>query len=371
MSGLYIHIPFCKTKCGYCDFYSNSETYWKKPLIAALLKEMQQTSDFLDNSVIETIYFGGGTPTQLMIDELGQILEHIYKYYRLSFNPEITIEANPDDLNPEYLNQLITLGFNRISIGIQSFENEGLKFMNRRHDSKQAIRSVEEAYSAGFQNISIDLIYGYPGLLEDSWKQNLEIAFQLPVVHLSAYHLIYEEGTPFFKLKQERKIAEVHESVSEEHYEILCKYSSRYGFDHYEISNFAKTGWHSRHNSNYWNNTPYLGLGPSAHSYKNNQRRWNISDTSRYIQAINNGNQAYESETLKEKDQVNEFLMTQLRTSKGFDLNVFEKLFGSKRLWELQKKLETSKGLIVEQSKVCIPEKLLLVSDPIISGLFC
>ena len=371
MSGIYIHIPFCKTKCGYCDFYSNNQIDLKQAFLKSLLKEIGVRRNFINTEEsVNTIYFGGGTPSQLTIEDCRLIIDELNRWFKVSPHAEITFEANPDDLNPEYLSNLLQIGFNRISIGVQTFDEAGLKLMNRRHNSKQAIDAVFMAQKAGFDNITIDLIYGYPGLLEETWIQNLKTAFKLPIKHLSSYHLIFEEGTPFHDLKKEKKLTEVDESVSNEHYSILCEMAREHGFLHYEISNFCKEGWPSRHNSSYWDDTQYLGLGPSAHSYNQLERCWNISSTEKYIQFVDSDLKHWHSEVLGEKEKLNEFIMTRLRTSKGILLHDFQQKFGTSALERLVTVAKKQSSLLVTDVSIAIPEDQLMVSDPYIVNLF-
>ncbi len=370
MAGIYIHIPFCKSKCGYCDFYSDNQLNLRKEYVESVLKEIEQQYCFLSEREISSIYFGGGTPSQMTIDDCQLIIEKIKSYFFIKKEAEITFEANPDDLNTNYLRDLIKIGINRISLGVQTFDDAGLKLMNRRHSSSQAIDTVIMAQAAGFENITLDLIYGYPGLSEELWIKNLEIAFLLTIKHLSAYHLIFEQGTPFYKLKKNKKLIEVDESVSEKHYDILCNEALKNGFEHYEISNFCLPGYESKHNSNYWNGTPYLGLGPSAHSFDGKIRRFNIANTKQYIELVCNQGQYWQDEILTEKDRVNEYIMIHLRTSNGIDLDEFDQIFGKKHLDRLIEVAKTHKKPEKMGQYLRISEKDLLVSDPIILDLF-
>lgn len=370
MAGIYIHVPFCKTKCGYCDFYSNNQLNFRQDYVNSIIKEIDHQYLFIKTDEISTIYFGGGTPSQLSIDDCQLIIEKMQSRFLIKKDAELTFEANPDDLNATYLKELLQIGINRISIGVQTFDDDGLKFMNRRHTSSQAFDSVLLAHEVGFENITIDLIYGYPGLSDVLWEKNLEKAFSLPIKHLSAYHLIIEQGTPFYKHKLNKKLFEVDESVSEKHYEILCNEALENGFEHYEISNFCKPGYESKHNSSYWNGTPYLGLGPSAHSFDGNNRRNNVANTQQYIELVDSKQQYWQDEILTEKDRINEYIMIHLRTSKGIDLDEFEKVFGKKHLQRLIEIASTHKKPEKMGQYLRICEKDLLVSDPIISALF-
>jgi len=299
MSGIYIHVPYCKHKCEYCDFYSVVTSEGKEKFASLIEKELVLRKEYLPDNEIETIYFGGGTPSMLDENQISDILNSISKNYTISKN----LEANPDDLTSELLISLRSIGVNRLSIGIQSFSDIDLKQLGRRHDASQAVNAVNMAHNADFDNISIDLIYGLPYSNTDIWISNLQKAFELPVSHLSCYHLIYEEGTPLSKRVVLGKVTPVSEDLSVEQFQILQEMSAKNGFIHYEISNLAKEGCFSRHNSSYWNQVPYLGLGPSAHSYNGISRDWNPKSIAIWKNSIENGLFAGESEILSLKDK--------------------------------------------------------------------
>ncbi len=324
MAGIYIHVPFCKRRCGYCNFYSSTRLTLKDDYLSAVKRELQDRTAYLNGEQVRTIYFGGGTPSLLSPAEIQSVIDHIRQHYSVSETPEITVEANPDDLSKTYIGQLAQTDANRLSIGIQSFDDGYLKMMNRRHNAQQAIDAVRHSQECGFGNISVDLIYGLPGLTHDMWLQQLETVEKLDVQHLSAYHLSYEEGTAFsLKLKQ-KKLSEVSEDESLEQFETLTQWAKKTGFEHYEISNFAQSGFHSRHNSSYWDRTKYLGVGPASHSYNQTSRCWNVSDLQQYVIGIMSGKCVSEKEILTQADIFNDYLITALRTSKGIDLSYLE-----------------------------------------------
>ena len=325
MAGIYIHVPFCKRKCGYCNFYSTTRLGLKESYLQTVRKELQQRRDYLGGEPVQTIYFGGGTPSLLQPSEIQQIIGTIKQLFAVGAEAEITLEANPDDLTPTYIGQLAETDVNRLSIGIQSFDDAMLALMNRRHTAQQAADAVQNCQQAGFGNISVDLIYGLPGTTTDYWKTQLDGVARLNVQHLSAYHLSYEEGTAFgLKLKQ-HKLAEVPEDESLAQFEALTDWARRNDFQHYEISNFALPGFHSRHNSSYWNRTIYLGVGPAAHSYNRTTRSWNTANAAQYIGGIMAGNCVSETETLSPTDIFNDYVITALRTSSGIDMDYLQR----------------------------------------------
>lgn len=277
MAGIYIHVPFCKTRCIYCDFYSTTRSEWKGRYIEALCKELEMRYTYLKGKPIETLYFGGGTPSQLDEKDFRKVFDTVRRVYGMENCHEITLEANPDDLCPEYLQMLSELPFNRISMGIQTFDDTTLKLLKRRHNAAQAIRAVELCRAHGFRNISIDLIYGLPGETTERWEKDLQQAIALDVEHISAYHLIYEEGTPIYKMLQKHQVEEVDEDSSVRFFTLLIDRLHEAGYEHYEISNFCKPGMYSRHNTSYWQGVSYLGCGPSAHSFDGQTREWNCS----------------------------------------------------------------------------------------------
>ena len=329
MAGIYIHIPFCKQRCIYCDFYTEVAPQFIPTYIDSLIKELQFRKDYLNNAPIDTIYFGGGTPSILNFDQFKAIFDVIYKLFTIADHQEITFEANPDDLTLEFLTSMHALPFNRLSLGIQSFDDMDLKRINRRHTSMQAVKAVKDAQAAGFDNISIDLIYGLPFQTTTSWERQLDMALKLNIQHLSAYGLTYEEGTVLWKQREKGEIESVDEVEMNRMYLLLLDKVKEKGFEAYEISNSALPGFRSRHNSSYWKQEPYLGVGPSAHSYDLISRQWNVSSIKEYIKAIDTNSGLFEREILSLYDRYNDFVMVSLRTSDGLDFEYMRKEFGS------------------------------------------
>ena len=331
MAGIYIHIPFCKQKCNYCDFYKTTQVSKKHELVEALISELSQRKKWLQNDTVETIYFGGGTPSLLSISEINRIIDKIFSDYSVASIPEITLESNPDDLTKKQILDLKHTAINRLSIGIQSFQNDQLKKMNRRHTANQAVSCVKQAQDAGYENISTDLIYGLPNLTTNTWLNDLKQMQKLNIQHLSAYHLTYETGTEFDKMLKKKMIIPVGEEESVRQFKTLISWAKGNSFEHYEISNFAKPGFYSKHNTSYWQQEKYLGIGPSAHSYNIETRRWNISNLDKYINGINKKEKYSESETLTNIDKYNEYLMTSMRTMWGVNIKKVEAVFGIKQ----------------------------------------
>ncbi|MCX6253770.1 MAG: radical SAM family heme chaperone HemW [Bacteroidia bacterium] len=327
MAGIYIHIPFCKKLCFYCDFYHIISADDNSVFVDTLLKEASLRQDYLGTETVSTIYFGGGTPSVLSVKELGTLLDQINKLFRVEENCEITIELNPDDVNSTYLAGIKKLNINRISLGIQSWRDSDLKMLNRRHDSAQAVMALKETFKAGFENITIDLIYGIPGMSMQEWASNLDFSFSFDIKHLSAYHLTFEKGTVFGKMLEKGLIYEIDEDESASQFNILIEKTESAGFVHYEISNFGKPGYFSVHNSNYWKQVNYLGLGPSAHSFNGYSRQWNIRNLKGYIKSVNKGKSFSEREELDAKARFNEYIMTSLRTMWGIDLEYIERTY--------------------------------------------
>ncbi|MDR1763585.1 MAG: radical SAM family heme chaperone HemW [Dysgonamonadaceae bacterium] len=330
MAGIYIHIPFCKKRCSYCDFFSSTDSGSKPLYVNALCRETALRADELEGQSIETVYFGGGTPSQLELSDFEQIFDALQRVFGSRFpkNQEITLEANPDDVNSFYISVLKQFPFNRISLGVQSFDDLELTFLNRRHNAKSALEAIGLLKSEGFDNISIDLMYGLPGQSLQSWQKSLEQAVNTGVQHISAYHLTYEQGTPLYRLLQAGKISPADEETSLAMFEMLIDSLSAAGFEHYEISNFALPGFRSRHNSSYWNGAHYIGLGASAHSYNGRRRQWNASSLAKYVDAVNSGCRCEDYELIDEKTAYNDFVMTRLRTAEGISPEGAESLFG-------------------------------------------
>ena len=328
MAGIYIHIPFCKRRCIYCDFFSTTQSEKKPTYVRALCQELYLRKDYLEREEIETIYLGGGTPSQLSQEELEAIFRTIYNIYKVKGNAEITLEANPDDLTPEYVAMLRQLPINRISMGIQTFHEETLKLLHRRHTATQAIEAFRRCREAGFQNISIDLMYGLPGETLASWKQDLQQAIDLHPEHISAYHLIYEEDTTLWKLREQHQVEEADEDLSVSLFSTLIDELTKAGYQHYEISNFCLPDLHSRHNSSYWTGKKYLGCGPSAHSYNGTSRQWNVASLEKYMKGIELGKPDYDIEELDLYTRYNDFVLTSIRTCWGMPLTHLRTTFG-------------------------------------------
>ena len=328
MAGIYIHIPFCKRRCIYCDFFSTTQSEKKADYVHALVRELEMRKDYLDNEEIETIYLGGGTPSQLSQEELEEIFTYIYKVYKVTLDAEITLEANPDDLTPEYVSMLRKLPINRISMGIQTFQEETLKLLHRRHTAQQAIEAFKRCREAGFKNISIDLMYGLPGETLETWEQDLQQAIALHPEHISAYHLIYEEGTALWNLREQNKVEEAEEELSLTLFKTLIERLTKAGYQHYEISNFCLPGLHSRHNSSYWTGKKYLGCGPSAHSFDGISRQWNVSSLEKYLEGIRMGQLVFEIENLDLYTRYNDFVITSIRTCWGMCLSQLRATYG-------------------------------------------
>ncbi|MFC2087256.1 radical SAM family heme chaperone HemW [Bacteroidota bacterium] len=368
MSGIYIHIPFCRKKCFYCDFYTIVNSLKKDDFLNALQKEIKQRKDYLGNSEVSTIYFGGGSPSILMEKDIQGILNEIIKYFKIKEKVEITLEANPDDLNFTYLSSLRKMGINRLSIGIQSFNNKHLKFLGRRHDSKKAKNSINESVSAGFDNISLDLIYGFQGLTHKEWEITLDEALSHSIQHISAYHLSIEPKTLFFRRLEQGKLKEISEGNSLKQYETLFVKLKEKNLMQYEISSFAIPGYESQHNSNYWKPKKYVGFGPSAHSYNLESRQWNISDVNTYVQELKGEHLPCTIEKLGEKTKFNEFIMTSLRTVEGINLPELCQHFNEFYINHVKNTFERIKSdqFIKDSNFIRLTTKGLFISDRII-----
>ena len=370
MAGIYIHIPYCKKLCYYCDFYHIILQDDNSAFIDALLKETFLKKDYLGGETVSTIYLGGGTPSVFTVKELESILNQIYLNYNVTADCEITIELNPDDIRPEYLAGLKNLKINRISLGIQSWRDSDLKMLNRRHDSSQAEYALKEILKTGFENVTIDLIYGIPGMSLKEWESNLDFSFSFGIKHLSAYHLTFEKGTVFGKMLEQGTISEIDENESAAQFNLLIQKAESAGFIHYEISNFGKPGYFSIHNSNYWKQVNYLGLGPSAHSFNGYSRQWNVRNLKGYIKAVNSGKQYFESEELDTRTRFNEYMMTSLRTMWGIDLEYVEKMFekeGYDYVMNLSGKFKNYGLMKQEKNSLILTNQGKLISDNIIS----
>lgn len=372
MSGIYIHIPFCKQACHYCDFHFSTSMKKKEEMVQALVKEMQMRKSEFENEIVETIYFGGGTPSVLSDEELAFLIDAVYANFKVAENSEITLEANPDDLSDERIVELAGSRINRLSIGIQSFFENDLKMMNRAHNAEEAKKSLETA-TRYFDNISIDLIYGIPGMTNEMWKQNIEMALSFGIPHISSYALTVEPKTALKKLIQTGKVSEPKDEVAQEHFMILVEMLQQHGFIHYELSNFGKPDYFSKNNSAYWLGKKYIGIGPSAHSYDGISRSWNIANNPIYLKEIEAGKLPSEVEILTANDRYNEYIMTGLRTIWGVSRNRIQKEFGEEVLQYLQKQSEkfiTDGLLAVEKNILKTTPKGKFLADGIASDLF-
>lgn len=372
MSGIYIHIPFCKQACHYCDFHFSTSIKKKEDMVLALAKEIELRKGEFENDIVETIYFGGGTPSLLMIADIRLLIDKVYRNYNVIKNPEITLEANPDDVTEEYLNALKRLGVNRLSIGIQSFFEDDLKLMNRAHNANEAKKCLEIA-TKYFDNISIDLIYGIPNMSNEKWLQNIETALSFNIPHISSYALTVEPKTALQKFIKEGLIASPDDEVAQEHFHILVEKLNNHDFIHYELSNFGKENYISKNNSSYWLGKKYMGIGPSAHSYNGEKRGWNVSNNTLYIKSILENKLPQETETLSKTDRYNEYVMTGLRTIWGVSLEKIETEFGKIYLDYVTKqasKYLEDHLLFIDENILRTTKKGKFLSDGIASDLF-
>ena len=373
MSCIYIHIPFCKTRCIYCDFFSTTQLELREQYVEAVCKEIEMTNKYLDGDTIHSIYFGGGTPSQLDTTQIGRILNTVQAHHSIVQNCETTIELNPDDVTSEYVESLSSLPVNRVSLGIQTFNDNTLRFIHRRHTSQQAIDAVRRLQNHGFSNISIDLMFGFPGETLEDWQNDIEHALQLGIQHISAYSLMYEEGTELYRLLSSQQIHEIDEELSRNMYQTLMERLADAGFEHYEISNFAKPGYYSRHNSSYWNDTKYLGIGAGAHSYNGIIRQSNISNIKAYIDGIHEGMPKCDTEMLTRDQQYNETVMTRLRTSQGLNTDIIKERFGTDYYNHLMTAATPyyNIGLLkIDEGNLSLTPKGIYISNDIIASLF-
>ncbi len=365
MSGIYVHIPFCRRICHYCDFHHSASLARKGEMLEAIGRELAQRRGEVPLQRVRTLYFGGGTPSVCTPDEIGRLVRQVREQWAVDRFDEVTLEANPDDLTPGYLSALRDIGIDRLSIGVQSFHDRHLERMNRRHTARAAVEAVEAAHAAGFANLTIDLIYGLPGMTLREWREDMEQAVALPVQHISAYHLTVEPRTVFGR----QGLTPVGEEVSEQHFALLRERLQAAGFEHYEVSNFARPGFRARHNSAYWLGAPYLGVGPSAHSYDGARRRsWNVSSNPLYLAGI-----PPEEELLTDTDLQNEYLMTRLRTVDGISTAEFSARFGETETRRLETQcavFEAAGDLFRTPTGWAIPPARWLISDYVISRLF-
>ena len=372
MSGIYIHIPFCKQACHYCDFHFSTSMKKKEEMVLALVKELEFRKNESQNEIIETIYFGGGTPSILTIDDLQFLIDTVYKHYKVVENPEITLEANPDDLDEETILQYANSPINRLSIGVQSFFEDDLKLMNRAHNSEEAKKCLKFA-TQHFENISIDLIYGMPNMSNEKWLQNIETAISFNIPHISSYALTVEPKTTLHKMIKSGNIPTLDDDVAQQHFHILIDKLQENGFLHYELSNFGKLNYFSKNNTAYWLGKKYIGIGPSAHSFIGESRSWNVANNSLYIKAIAENKLPSETEFLSKTDQYNEYIMTGLRTIWGVSLEKVKTEFGSSYLDYLLQQAEkyiSDNLLEVENNILITTKKGKFLCDGIASDLF-
>ena len=385
MAGIYIHIPFCKQACYYCNFHFSTSVVLKKEIVDSIINEIEIRSKAITENdktgigiispgeKIETIYFGGGTPSLLSKDEIFSIISSIRRNFIVENDAEITFEANPDDINFDNLKDWKISGINRLSIGIQSFIERDLKWMNRAHNTKQALDSILLSKEAGFKNFSIDLIFGTPGLSDNEWEQNIKTIIELEVPHISAYALTVEPKTALYKMIKTKKKENINSDVQAKQFLILMKMLREAGYEHYEISNFAKPGFRSRHNSSYWQGKKYIGIGPSAHSYNGKERMWNMANNVFYIRSLQQNIIPFEKEILTNKEKINEYIMTSLRTMEGMDLYFIENNFSNLERIRIENILQNKvkKGNYFQQNeKIILTDKGKLFADAIAVELF-
>jgi len=374
MAGIYVHIPFCKKACHYCNFHFSTNLSGKNEMVRALLSEIEMQKHYLEHQTIDTIYFGGGTPSLLDAKELKLILDAISKYYKLSSTlKEITLEANPDDISIEKIVAWQKIGINRLSIGIQSFFEEDLVFMNRGHNASQAAQCIKIAQDGGISNLSIDLIFGYPLLSDEKWRYNIDRVLEFKVPHVSCYGMTVEPKTALASFIEKGKVMPLDQDQSAKQYEYLIDHLSENGFVHYEISNFALPGFEAVHNSNYWSGRHYLGIGPSAHSYNGVSRQWNVANNAKYIQSLQNGLRFQEIELLSRTQLINEAIMVQLRTSKGINLNQLAEQMSPNEVSVFQHQVEIFKAqnhLIEQNQYLLLTKSGKLLADYLSSMLF-
>lgn len=383
MAGIYIHIPFCKQACTYCNFHFSTSLKLRQEMVEAIVKEMkpltpkeEKVEDFsvVVKETIETIYFGGGTPSILLEDELKLIFDALYERFEFADEIEITLEANPDDITDEKLLCWKKMGVNRLSVGVQSFNKDELKWMNRAHSAAESLACIDKIKAAGFTNFSVDLIYGSPLLSDEDWKQNVQTVIEKGIPHISCYALTVEPKTILAKMIESKKTATTDSEKQAQQFLLLMKWLSADGYEHYEISNFAKPNLRSKHNSSYWKGKKYYGFGPSAHSFDGVRiRRWNIANNALYIQSIQKNGVPYEKEVLTLTQQLNEYIMTSLRTVEGLDLNYVKIKFGeaySTKLTQQSAKFSSTKKVVLENLKIILTNEGKLFADGIAADLF-
>ena len=361
MAGIYIHIPFCRQACNYCNFHFSTSLLLKDEFLSSLIKEIALIESITNiHETIDTIYFGGGTPSLLSSNEMSPVFEALQKKFNINGNAEITLEANPDDINKIILNEWLNMGINRLSLGVQSFKEEELKWMNRAHNVTESLKSIDEILDSGFDNFSVDLIFGSPLLSNGELEKNLQVIFNKNVPHISCYALTVEPKTALNKLIKQKRSLPVNSEKQASQFLLLMDAMKQQGYEHYEISNFAKPAMRSKHNSSYWQGKPYYGFGPSAHSFNGlNKRRWNIANNALYIQSIKNNKIPFEEETLTDTQRLNEYIMTALRTIEGIDTEKVSLEFGVDRL----KKLNTNVQKYIDSNKVTIQNTNIVLTN--------
>jgi oxygen-independent coproporphyrinogen-3 oxidase len=373
MAGIYLHIPFCKQACYYCDFHFSTNLSTKRELVEAIARELTLQKDYVNGERINTIYFGGGTPSMLDAEELELLFTTIRKNFSVNEAAEITLEANPDDLSLPRLRQLRSQGVNRLSIGIQSFDDKVLQFLNRAHNGQSAVTCVEEARDAGFQNISIDLIYAIPGQDDEAWKQNIVQAIRLSPEHISSYSLTIEDKTVFGRWAATGKLKVTEDDIAATQLETLVTLLEAADFAQYEVSNFARPGFESKHNSSYWKQERYLGVGPSAHSYNESSRQYNISNNAAYVRSMQQNIIPFTLESLTREDKINDFLLTTLRTQWGTDLKKLQQLYQYDLLADHRQYIESlceQKFALLQNDTLLLTKSGKLLADKIASDLF-
>lgn len=365
MAGLYIHIPFCSSRCVYCGFYSTTGLELRERYVDAVCKEIEMRAS---SEKLSTIYLGGGTPSQLTINQLKRILDSAYIYNKVENDAEVTIEMNPDDINKDFVEALKALPVNRISMGAQTFSDERLRFLRRRHNASQVKEAVETLRQTGFKNISIDLMYGFPAQTLDEWKADIDQALALKVEHISTYCLMYEEGTALYKLLEQGKVTEIDEELERSMYYTLIERLEAAGYEHYEISNFARKGYRSRHNSSYWRGVPYIGIGAAAHSFDIKTRSWNVADIHQYIDAMEKSERLFEEEVIDAETSYNDAITVALRTKEGLDLTTLPAQQHQYCMTNAQRHLDAHL-LRLEDNHLALTKKGLFVSDMVMSDL--
>ena len=373
MASIYIHIPYCKQQCTYCNFHFRIVQNDKAEMLKSIKKEIEMRQPYLNGSTIRSIYFGGGTPSILNKKELNSLVNTVYRHFTIDTDAEITLECNPDDLNTKMLSDLKEIGINRLSIGIQSFDDADLKFMNRSHNVKEALECIRLAKKVGFDNITIDLIYGLPNQSNDKWKQNLKQMLALDIQHFSAYALTIEPKTVLKHLIDKKKVTPLEEKITVEHFNTLVQIATENNFIHYEISNFGKEDFFSNHNTAYWKNQHYLGVGPSAHSFNGTSRQWNIASNKQYIEKVNANRSYFEMEELSNAQQYNEYIFTSLRTIWGVNKRNIKGRFGKEieiHFLKEIKKWEKKKDVINIKGRYMLTQNGKVFADAIASDLF-